>query len=70
MIRGATLDGQNRLQLAPNTTVDDMNMLDVNATGQFEREDFAKPDDSELFMHPQLVNTVDKAKQLILDTAK
>ena len=53
--------------LAPGTTVDDINLINVHANGTFQgNSDFSRPDDSELSQHPQLVNTVAAAKQTII----
>jgi hypothetical protein len=69
LIRGASIDAQGRLVLAPWVTVTDINMLDVNQAGVFEGE-FALPDDSELHLHPQLIETVNQAKATIITLAQ
>lgn len=68
LIRGATLNSSGELVLATGTQPGDINTLDVLADGSFEAE-FALPDDSQLAAYPQLVNTVNEAKQVLLDTA-
>ena len=65
LIRGATLNASNELVLAPGTTAQDINTLNVNSDGTFQ-VDYFEPDDSKLSDFPQLVNPVTKAKELIL----
>jgi len=70
LIRGASLDGQGRLVLEPWVTAKDMDFLDVTAAGAFESSsDFAKPNDSDLPLYPQLVPPVSAAKQAIIQLA-
>jgi hypothetical protein len=71
LIRGATIDGQGALQLAPGVTLDDINFIDVDASGAFQgATDFAQPTDSDLKNYPQLVNPVTTAKGIILALSK
>lgn len=65
LIRGATLDTSGDLVLAPGTTVADINLLDINTDGTLQGE-FVDPDDSLLYTYPQLVNPVNKAKELVV----
>lgn len=70
IIRGATIDGQGRLVLQPGVTVNDIDLTDVSGGGSFEgSKDFAKPDDSELVLHPQIVQPINAAKSKILEVA-
>lgn len=70
LIRGASLDGQGRLVLEPWVTAQDMDFLDVTGSGGFESSsDFAKPNDSDLPLYPQLVPPVNAAKQAIIQLA-
>jgi hypothetical protein len=69
LIRGATLVSNNTLQLAPGTTVADINLLDVSGSGGYQNER-AGADDSGLASTPQLVNPVNKAKELVIQLAQ
>ena len=71
LVRGATLDSQGRLVLASTTGVKDVDFLDVSVKGAFEGStDFAQADDSALGDTPQLVPTINAAKQGIIAASK
>lgn len=70
LVRGATLDYQGRLVLAPGTTASDIDIIDVSPGGAFEgTSDFGKPDDSTISAHPQLVLPLSTAKATLIQAA-
>jgi hypothetical protein len=68
LIRGATLDAQNRLQLATGTTLQEIDLVDVDVSGVITTDHFL-PDDTTIATFPQLVQPVLAAKQLVLQLA-
>jgi hypothetical protein len=70
LIRGATLDGNGNLVLQPWVTETDINLVNCQSDGTFQDSyDFILPDDSELSLHPQLVNPVNAAKTALIQAA-
>ena len=66
LVRGASLDGQGRLLLSPGAAVTDINAVDVNGDGTWQSE-FCLPDDSQIpASYPQLLEPINKAKQLVI----
>jgi hypothetical protein len=65
LVRGATINGSGQLVLQAGTTIQEINILNVNSDGTFQ-VDYFLPDDSDLPNYPQLVQPVTKAKELIL----
>jgi hypothetical protein len=68
LIRGATLDGQGRLLLAPGAAMSDLDVLDVSSSGGFEAEVFGA-DDAGLATFPNAGGTVTAAKKKLLELA-
>lgn len=67
LVRGATLVSGD-LMLSTGSTVNDINLVDVNTNGTWQGE-FVEPDDSLLHTYPQLVNPTNKAKELLIKLA-
>lgn len=74
LIRGGQVDSPScpgcGITLDPRVTIADIDFVDANPDGTYdgamEFEDFALPTDDELPSHPQLVEPINAAKQIIL----